>query len=103
MIPFLTQFESAQGKGLHRLGLGCFTFVPLTTITSVPEDAHALIAQQRQRIESKIESGTLPPGLKEQYELQLQEFESGKGGDCELVSFPGTFGGKGARWLSFLE
>jgi len=96
----------AQGKGLYRLGSGCFTFVPLTSITSTPEEAHALIARQRRKIDNKIKSGKLPPGLKEQYELQLAGFESGKGGDCELIVFPGSYRGRatepGKSYISVL-
>lgn len=90
-------FHSAQGKGLYRLGSGCFTFVPLASITSTSDEAIALIARQRRKIEDKIKSGTLPPGLKEQYELQLAGFESGKGGDCELIVFPGSYRGRGSE------
>ena len=50
-------------------------------------------------IEEKIRSGTLPPGLKEQYELQIAEFESGKGGDCEVLVFPGAFRGRSTCFL----
>ena len=51
-------------------------------------------------IEEKIRSGTLPPGLEEQYRIQLAEFESGKGGDCEVLVFPGAFRGRSTYYLS---
>lgn len=60
-----------------------------------PEEAYALIARQRERIESKIRAGELSVGLKEQYEAQLKVLESGEGADCEIIFFAKHFAATG--------
>ncbi|KAH8111295.1 GMC oxidoreductase [Phellopilus nigrolimitatus] len=95
----------AVGKGFLRIGLSGFTFLPFSTITS-PERAREFVGRQRQRIEERQKSGSLPPGLKEQYELQLGKFERDEGGECELICFPGYLGmgapGAGKPYMSIL-
>ncbi|KAH8116713.1 GMC oxidoreductase [Phellopilus nigrolimitatus] len=81
----------AENKGFLRLGISGFTFLPLSTVTS-PERALELVALQRKIIEERENAGTLSPGLKEQYELQLGKYERHEGGECELICFPGYFG-----------
>ena len=46
-----------------------------------------LVAEQRKKIEER--AGSLPPGLKEQYDLQLDLLESGQGADIEFAHIPG--------------
>ena len=46
-----------------------------------------LLAEQRKKIEER--AGSLPPGLKEQYDIQLEVLESGKGADIEIAHVPG--------------
>ncbi|THH03678.1 hypothetical protein EW145_g6089 [Phellinidium pouzarii] len=82
----------AEGQGLFRINLLSYSFLPLSSVAS-PEDARRLIARQRRSIEERLEDGKLPPGLKEQWMMQLAEYENGTSGDCELVYFPGYFGG----------
>ena len=74
------------------MGLSGFSVVPLTFLSN-PDFAKELIAKQRSKIEEQISTGSLPPGLKEQYEIQLEEFEKQTGGDVELTIFPKWFFG----------
>lgn len=83
--------------------LSGFSVVPLSSL-STPEFAKDLITKQRSRINEKIKSGLLPPGLKEQYEIQLNELEKQTGGDVELTCFPKWFfGGKHYSHTSLLS
>lgn len=61
-------------------------FAPLRTLLPEPR-AWSLIAEQRRKIEEK--AGSLPPGLKEQYNIQLEVLESGVGADIEIAHVPG--------------
>ncbi|KAH8111799.1 GMC oxidoreductase, partial [Phellopilus nigrolimitatus] len=78
----------SEGKGIHCRGITHFAMLPLSAVTFTPEESQKLIARQRARIQEKFEAGNLLPGLKEQYELQLAEYESGKSGNCEIAVFP---------------
>lgn len=51
-----------------------------------------IIDNLRGRIEEKVQAGILPPGLKEQYDLQLEELETRGYGDCEILFYPRYFG-----------
>lgn len=81
------------------MGLSGFSVVPLSSL-SAPEFAKELIVKQRSRIEEKIKSGSLAPGLKEQYEIQLEELEKQRGGDVELTCFPKWFFGGMCTFVS---
>lgn len=69
------------------MGLGSFTFLPFQKFTASPSVAKTLISEQRARVEANATS--YPPGLKEQYELQLEILESESGADCEIVCATG--------------
>ena len=61
-------------------------FTPLKNI--LPESrVKTLIDEQRKKIEARAH--TLPPGLKEQYDIQLEVLESGQGADIEVAHVPG--------------
>lgn len=62
--------------------------VPFNLVTPTPADTKAIISRQRKRIEDLASIGTLSEGLRAQYELQLEAYECGKAGNCELVPFP---------------
>lgn len=81
---------SAAQKGLFTLGLSGFTYFPLKLATSSPSVAQDIISRQKARIRAKVESGALPKGQKEQYEIMLRKIETGKNGDCEVILFPGA-------------
>lgn len=65
-------------------------YLPLQTVASRPT-AEALIADERQKINELIKSGAIDAGLKKQYDIQLETFESSTGGDCEYAIFPGWY------------
>lgn len=94
--------NSAERKGLHRAALSGFTWVPLASVTETPEKARDIISRLRERVEQKAQSGLLPPGLKEQYDLQLEELETRGFGDCEIVLFPKYFGILGGMYALLL-
>ena len=73
-------------EGLYQLGIGCMAFAPLKTLLTEPR-VKSLIAEQRKKIEER--AGSLPPGLKEQYDIQLEVLESGEGADIEIAHVPG--------------
>lgn len=81
--------DSAEGKGMHLLGVSGVTFVPLSTIVGVAE-AKKLVELQKEKIHAQIKSGNLSKGLQAQYKVQLDKLESGKNGDCEIIFFPGS-------------
>lgn len=100
---------SAKGEGLHRLGITCYSYMPLSFVTLSPQDAQLLIDTQKQKVEHLINTESLPPGLKEQYDIQLQKLVAGKGADCEIMCFPGCLSGYGTylfhnyRMVQFLH
>jgi hypothetical protein len=60
-----------------------FAFVPLQALSTRGDEIHDAI---RNKIEQN--ASTYPPGLLEQYKIQLDRLSSGSPG-CELISFPG--------------
>ncbi|TDL21816.1 GMC oxidoreductase [Rickenella mellea] len=95
--------EYAHHKGMHTTVPTGLTFVPPHFVTRTPSEAAELIDAQRAKVEEKIRAGNLPPGLKEQWILQLERFERTKSGDCEIITFPGFFGvgEPGKKYLTF--
>lgn len=84
--------DSAKRKGLNRTSLSGFTWLPLASISETKERAQDIIGRLRKRIEEKAEAGLLIPGLKEQYDIQLEELEMRGNGDCEILFYPRYFG-----------
>lgn len=62
--------------------------VPFYTITPEIEEAKIIIARQRKHVEELIAKGSISEGLKAQYKIQLEMYESGKDGNCELAPMP---------------
>jgi len=65
------------------MGLTGFAFVPLDMLSSRAGEIH-------DNIKKEVEKGasTYPPGLMEQYKLQLERLAQGAPA-CEIISFPG--------------
>ena len=74
---------------MHGIILSGFTWVPLASITESSQRANEIISRLRKRIDDKVRMGLLQPGLKEQYDLQLDLLESGQGADIEFAHIPG--------------
>ncbi|KAH9927654.1 GMC oxidoreductase [Fomitopsis serialis] len=66
--------QDLDKENVYRLGITAFGYVP---------------------IEEKKESGTLPPGLAEQWDIQLRVLKDATLPDVEVIGFPG--------WLTFLS
>ena len=77
---------------MHGIILSGFTWVPLASITESSQRANEIISRLRKRIDDKAQMGLLQPGLKEQYDLQLEELETRGYGDCAIIYFPSYFG-----------
>ncbi|TDL21863.1 GMC oxidoreductase [Rickenella mellea] len=83
----------AEGKGMFTMGLTGFSFAPFKLFTATPSKAEELISALRSKINSKASAGGLPPGLKEQWMLQIERMEGGRSGECELLTVPRRPGG----------
>lgn len=62
-------------------------WLPLSDITS-PERAKQIIAAEEARIEQDLKSPNAPPGLREQYDIQLEILKDPKAIDAEFVVTP---------------
>lgn len=82
---------SVEGKGAFRLSMSGFSFLSLSTVSSASR-AQEIITHQRQSIEERVLSKTLPLGLEEQYKVLLKTYKDGYGGECEIILFPGWLG-----------
>jgi hypothetical protein len=69
-------------------------YIPLSTAS--PEAAPEIIKKVELEVETLKRSGTLPPGLAEQLDLQLSNLRDPKIPDCQVVLFPGYWACKGA-------
>ncbi|KAI5117293.1 hypothetical protein M0805_006815 [Coniferiporia weirii] len=92
-VTFDTQSNDPPEDGkFNRIFLSGYSYVPLPSVTS-KEVAQKLVAAQRKSVEDRIKQGTLPAGRKEQWLMQLEEFEKETGADVEIIFFPGYYGG----------
>jgi hypothetical protein len=76
---------SAQGLGIHTMGIVNFTFQPLEALS---RRANAIFLDARSDIGKKVDEGTFSAGLAEQYGVQLERLEGGAPA-CEIIGFPG--------------
>ncbi|TFK27277.1 GMC oxidoreductase [Coprinopsis marcescibilis] len=95
----------AEGKGLHRLGMSTFAFLPLSSRD--PAATKTLIDVLEKDLNSKKESGEVSPSLAKQYDIQLSALRDDSLPDMEFIVFPGYFGaresqGAGRRFLSIV-
>ena len=84
--------HSDQNKpSLLTLGVMLIAFVPVDQITPV---ALSIFQNAKKVIADLSAQGVLPPGLKEQYDVQLHRLQpgSGSGPQCEFLCFPGVVG-----------
>jgi hypothetical protein len=77
--------SSTLSQGVFTMGVSNLTFTPLDTLSDKTSSLHADI---RADIESGIKAGSYPPGLTDQYKLQLERLAR-KGPGCEIIGFPG--------------
>lgn len=62
---------------------------------SSQENAPAIIKSVEDEVEALKRSGSLPPGLAEQYDIQLKNLRDEQIADCEVVAVPWFFAGNG--------
>ncbi|KAF4611787.1 hypothetical protein D9613_004003 [Agrocybe pediades] len=79
----------AQGKGPYRTGSSTAAFIKNSIVDASKADIH--ISNVEQEILQHKLSGNLPPGLLEQYELQLPALKDEENPDGELFLFPGHY------------
>jgi hypothetical protein len=85
--------SSAEGKGMPSPGFVSFAYVPLSFAS--PEAAPTVIEDIERKVEELKRSGTLPPGLAEQYDIQLRILRDPALPDCQLIAFPGYYTAQG--------
>ncbi|OCH90043.1 GMC oxidoreductase [Obba rivulosa] len=90
---------------VHRYAINAFAYIPYSLAN--PEDAPSFMQKAEAHVQALKESGKLPPGLAEQYDLQLRALKDDKIPDVELIMFPGFYAFKtlpqpGTLYASFL-
>ena len=80
-------FCSAEGKGMYRIGITSFAFFPLSAAN--PTQAPNIIESVGKQIAEMKKGRKLPPGLAEQYDIQLEMLRSDTLPDLEIVAIPG--------------
>jgi hypothetical protein len=81
-----TRDYSAEGKGIYRMGITSYTYIPLSFIN--PKKAPGLIEGVAQKINDAKRDGKLPPGLTEQLDVQLEILRNDTVPDVEIVAVP---------------
>ncbi|KAL6309726.1 alcohol oxidase [Sparassis latifolia] len=92
----------ASGSGLYTIGIIGFAFVTPQMISCKVDTI-----KQAAKINIMKNADTYPPGLMEQYKIQLEQLEKGIVPSCELISYPGMLSGsnlpaEGKRYVSIL-
>jgi hypothetical protein len=72
---------------MYRTGATSFAYIPLSVVS--PKDAPSLIGSVAKKIADSKRDGTLPPGLAEQLDVQLDILRNDALPDLEVVVFPG--------------
>ena len=99
MLSDSARFNSKQGKGSFCLGVMNVAFTPVNTITSKAEQLY----EKAKSTISQLDKSSTPPGLLEQYEIQLERLQPSKnqaGPGCEFMMTPGMIVAPGEYCLS---
>jgi hypothetical protein len=70
-----------------RKGITSFSYFPLSVAN--PQEAPALIKKLENDIDELKQSGQLPPGQAEQFDIQLETLQDNTLPDCEIIGLPG--------------
>lgn len=70
-----------------RVGITSFAYFPLST--ACPTQAPSIIEGVAKQVAEASDGGNLPPGLAEQYEIQLETLRNDTLPDLEVVAIPG--------------
>ena len=65
-----------------------YFYAPLSVIN--PEAAATVIEKVENEVEWLKKSGTLPPGLAEQYDIQMSRLRNPEIPDCQFILYPGV-------------
>ena len=76
-------------ENLHRLGITAFAYSPLQLAS--PHAASHIIEKLSAYVEEKKRSGSMPPGLAEQWDIQLRILQDSTLPDMEIIGYPGFF------------
>lgn len=76
-------------ENLHRLGITAFAYAPLQLAS--PDAAPHIIERISAYVEERKQSGTMPPSLAEQWDVQLRVLQDSTLPDMEVIGYPGFF------------
>jgi len=82
----LTPLSSGEGKGILRNSISTMAWFPLSDAR--PDGAERVVASLEAELAEKEHKQAFPPGLKEQYAIQLETLKDAKQPDCEICLFP---------------
>jgi hypothetical protein len=71
---------------MYRTGVTSFAYIPLTTAS--PDEAPDLLEGIAKKVEGAKRDGRLPPGLAEQFDIQLDVLRNDTLPDIEVVAVP---------------
>lgn len=80
--------DRAKGEGMFTMGITSFTFQPLQSYSGRADEIHR--AAELAILDGE-EHNLYPPGLIEQYKIQLAKLKRGASG-CEIIVIPGFLG-----------
>ncbi|EKM52126.1 uncharacterized protein PHACADRAFT_212710 [Phanerochaete carnosa HHB-10118-sp] len=86
-LPAQQELYSKRGEGAFTMGMQTSAFLPVEKVTP---KAHEIYAKAKAQVERLAREG-MPPGLLEQYTIQLERLEPGKhqtGPGCEVFFVP---------------
>ena len=79
--------RSLGQKNRHQYGIGSYAYIPFSLAN--PEAAESFVARAEAFVAEAKKNGTLPPGLAEQYDIQLKHLKDDSLPDLEVFGFPG--------------
>ncbi|KZT66296.1 GMC oxidoreductase [Daedalea quercina L-15889] len=77
------KLQKAGADNLYRYGISAYSFLPIQTMN--PNGAPEIIEGVSKLVEEQIKSGKLPPGLAEQYKIQLRTLKDAHVPDLEVI------------------
>lgn len=81
---------STEGKGLFLTEMGSIAWLPLSDITSAARVKELVDAEEAQ-VEQHLKSSKSQPGLREQYDIQLEMLKDPDSVDGEIIVVPFYF------------
>ena len=72
---------------MFRMSVTSCAYIPFSSVN--PEAHSKMVSELSAYIDEQKSHGNLPPGLAEQYEIQLRHLRDGTIADMEFLAFPG--------------